>query len=361
MLSGEQHALRRLGRRARKKGFTLIGLASRYPFHCSRVAAAVAPFHRRIRELPFARDAELQIYLGTERRWHSPECDIAESIALQLVRRLDFSFVARTLLDSGFREFVDCASVKVISGIVRKNLRPEETVEVSSAAEPEGQKGRVVKAPKILVRPDPGPDAPKSSDDSATVDLPEEVDVPIAIVGWGCVVPGAEDVDRYWQSMLEGVDALVDLSEWYPVEAGDFLDPRRDPREVEPDKTYSVLAGAIHTIPYDSETLANYFTQDEFDSLTRSQQFLALALGQCVGSLLASREGVRVECALGSTADGIGEYDEALFVQSAVHVLQGLDEPPPLKAAFERILEEAMGHSVATPTALARSRPSGKW
>src|SRR5207249_3938186 len=34
---------------------------------------------------------------------------------------------------------------------------------------------------------------------------------PVAIVGMGCVVPGARDIPQYWQNIIEGVSGVVEM------------------------------------------------------------------------------------------------------------------------------------------------------
>src|SRR5689334_6470455 len=58
--------------------------------------------------------------------------------------------------------------------------------------------------------------APMAVDERGAVDA-------IAVVGMGCVFPGASDLRTYWQNIVGGVDAIstVPPARWDPV----FFDP----------------------------------------------------------------------------------------------------------------------------------------
>lgn len=65
-------------------------------------------------------------------------------------------------------------------------------------------------------------------------------DTNIAIVGIGCMFPGAENIDEYWNVLLNGEDHVQDIpTERFNVEA--FYDPNPD----HPRKSYVRKAGLI--------------------------------------------------------------------------------------------------------------------
>lgn len=62
----------------------------------------------------------------------------------------------------------------------------------------------------------------------------------IAIVGIGCMFPGADNVDEFWQVLINGEDHVREIPpERFIVEA--FYDPDPD----HPHKTYVKKAGLI--------------------------------------------------------------------------------------------------------------------
>src|SRR5439155_24391456 len=42
-------------------------------------------------------------------------------------------------------------------------------------------------------------------------DVEETTACPVAIVGMGCVIPGARDIPQYWQNIMEGWSGIVHM------------------------------------------------------------------------------------------------------------------------------------------------------
>ncbi|MEO0563745.1 MAG: beta-ketoacyl synthase N-terminal-like domain-containing protein, partial [Chloroflexota bacterium] len=71
----------------------------------------------------------------------------------------------------------------------------------------------------------------------------------IAIVGLGCVFPGAATPDAFWQNLIEERDLRTPLShrETYPLDPSDCYDARPG----EPDKYYNAYGGFIRDFTFD--------------------------------------------------------------------------------------------------------------
>ena len=71
--------------------------------------------------------------------------------------------------------------------------------------------------------------------------------VPVAIIGMGCLFPGAGDLKRYWANIRDGVDAIreVPATHWNP---DDYHDP--DPKA--PDRTYARRGGFLDPVDFPS-------------------------------------------------------------------------------------------------------------
>ncbi len=83
-----------------------------------------------------------------------------------------------------------------------------------------------------------------------TPDPPPPPPADVAIVGLGCILPGAPDVARLWTNILEKVDAISEV----PAERWDWrqmYDPDRSTR----DKVYSRWGGFIDPVPLDPMAL----------------------------------------------------------------------------------------------------------
>src|SRR5256885_13795029 len=70
--------------------------------------------------------------------------------------------------------------------------------------------------------------------------VPVPVPVPVAIIGMGCLSPGAGDLARYWANIRDRRDAIAEVpaTHWRPE---DYFDP--DPKA--PDRTYARRGGVL--------------------------------------------------------------------------------------------------------------------
>src|SRR5689334_275717 len=70
--------------------------------------------------------------------------------------------------------------------------------------------------------------------------------IPIAIVGMACRLPGADDLDQYWQLLINGRSTVVEMPP-------DRLDQSLyfDPREGIVGKTYSKLGALLSNREFD--------------------------------------------------------------------------------------------------------------
>src|SRR6185436_13514216 len=368
-------------------GVTLTFLKSRYPFHSSHLAGAVERFAASLRTFDFA-PGRVPVWLAMEGRLYSQKLDLPALLASQLTRRLDFAGAARSLHAAGYRRFIEAGSGDMVSKLILKNLAtPEGEVSAQPVAKPgEGlSRGLARLAPAAS----PGPAAlyaemaqllreaveridraaqllrlaeTASTSSSARPALPEgppavapepqfpielepEIEpapepclqMPIAVVSMGCVLPGAADADEFWRHVLEGVSGIVDLAELDPDLGRDFV-AARGGGEIVPDKSYTMLIGAIRQVAWDAPRLSGFYDEPAFAALTRGQKLLASALGQALAGLPGGAGTVvsgRGQCILGATADGSSEYDEALFLDSVRGAVLEI-ELPELDAPAER-------------------------
>src|ERR1041384_5483850 len=191
--------------------------------------------------------------------------------------------------------------------------------------------------------------APQSDAHQPAAFVDEECgELPIAIVSLGCVLPGARDPEQYWSNILTGVSGVSNLVDTDPSAAVAFLvQSNGDQIKVVPDKTYTLLHGSIPSVAYDAALLSTVYTEAEFQSLTKGQKILALAVAQTVSRLkvpLDLSQPIKMQCIVGATADGSKEYDDALFVESVAGLLESLDEPEDLRRAFAETLEDISGY-----------------
>ncbi|WP_375757629.1 SDR family NAD(P)-dependent oxidoreductase [Corallococcus exercitus] len=303
------------------KGFTFI--SSRYPFHHPGLAPAVAAFRASLADLT-VQPARGPIYSPIERRvYGGGRSELAGALASHLVRPFDFPGAVETLVGAGCTRFVDCGTGGRLTRIVQRILPADTSVALTSL-------DRALPA-------DP-PAAPPVARDAETV-APG-----IAVVSLGCMLPGgAKDPETYWRNIQRGISGIVDTGLNHPDQVVDFVGPA-----VTPDRTYTLLTGRV----LDTDLVPPPgLSPDRFQRYGREQQLLAIALTQAMESLrsTAPRGPGRIQCLLGSTADGSPEYDDALCLEAGEALLRARGE---MALEFSALMREALGGS-ATSAELA--------
>lgn len=199
-----------------------------------------------------------------------------------------------------------------------------------------------------------------SSHATQEINYPAEecLEMPIAIVSMGCVLPGAANPEVFWENVKNGVSGIIDLAQTDPTLAQDFLAGSvTDGLHIVSDKTYTLLNGTIAEISYDVSLLSAVYTEKEFGELTRGQRLFALALAQSLAKVRGPNfsKAVNLQCILGATADGSSEYDEARVLDSLYRTVQELDEPPHVRESFSHMLEETLGYKYGDSRKLSQS------
>lgn len=291
--SGRRAELLALGEHLAQQGVTATLLKSRYPYHCRMLAAAVGPFAVGIDSLR-AGPLRQRLFSPADGRYHQDGDAVLRQLPLHLVRRLDFQGGVRKLYERGVRTFVQCGAGDALAKIVRRALDPQPDLRcvggplpgeaLPAALERMAGLGSVGAAPAPLATANPP--RPEVAE--------HPLEEPIAIIGMGCVLPGAADVEQYWANVLSGRSGIDDLGRIEPHARADFLRAGG----VHPDKTYSLLTGIAPPVGPSADA--------------RPQSLLAAALSQAC----PARDLGRVACFLGSTADGSREHDEAVLAVS---------------------------------------------
>lgn len=345
-------------------GFTL--LKSRYPFHSSLLSSAVAPFTSMIKDYQYS-SSEIPVYSAIEKEFYSSNHEFGKILPSHFIRSFDFSEAVVSLYKKGCRFFIECGGGNVLTKLVQKNLTNKDGVVAQSSVRSSNnsvQEGlrqtlEICFEKGILSSPQPEPSVnqirteriskpakevvqPGPLNSSTKSESAPSIDMPIAIVSMGCVLPGATDPDEYWRNLKDGISGIVDWKEIYPEMVHDFLSKS----DLTLDKTYSSLAGLVQKLNYDIDRLP--FSEEEFTKLSKAQQFLAVSLSQSLSGLnedIQSFDSGRVCCILGSTGDGSAEYDEALFVECLRKIVEELDEPEILRDSFCHSLEKVLGYT----------------
>jgi 3-oxoacyl-(acyl-carrier-protein) synthase/NAD(P)-dependent dehydrogenase (short-subunit alcohol dehydrogenase family) len=414
VVSGAHADLEALREFAPGQGITVTLLKSRHPFHSSRLARAADLFRTNLNAYEFNAPA-IPVTICTEKRILTPDCDVAELLASQFVKPLDFSGLLKEIAAEGDAYFVECGGGDVLTKLVLKNCSDrsgilahavavpgvgvragiEKTVAEarkagvfrpeSAALQVTGQlrqlEGKVValegmiQSARITLQQILGTHAAPAYSAGLRIGLaevelkpaiapaparrqypaeqcPEE---PIAITSLGCVLPGAANPDEYWRNILDGVSGIVDLTQHDPHASHDFI--RGTPEKIVSEKSYTLLNGSILATRYEAGILSPWFTEEAFSRLGRGQRILALAIAQTLAELskqVTSDASLRIQCILGGTADGAEEYDEALFADSLYARADRLRAPEPMQSAFEQVIEKVTGYPRGSSEGMAQ-------
>lgn len=362
VVSGPEDELDELGRRFAKAAVSVTRLQSNYPFHSPLLAGSSRAFRIALRGHRFAHP-RYPVMIGIDLAWAGSETDIIDAMARQLVTPLNFVAQVGRYQAEGYSRFIECGGgtivTKVIARVLKSSAAPhrewatfpstsdinermaEVAREVSASAPvvlpvaPRTAPVAVAPAPPVApAGPEPSP-PPLPPARAAVTAAPTE---PIAIVGMGCVLPGgADSPDQFWQNITTGVSGIVDLADSIPYARHDFVAGDADsvPPKIIPDKTYTLLNGSIARVHYNAPLLAGRYTEDEFLHLTKGQQMLAISIAQADRTVTRPPQ-ARVQCILGSTADGVAELDEAHFAASVREVLKQSDVSQPDAEAFAK-------------------------
>ncbi|WP_249351160.1 type I polyketide synthase [Corallococcus exiguus] len=303
------------------KGFTFI--SSRYPFHHPSLAPAVTAFRASLADLA-VHPARGPVYSPIERRVYGRGgSELAGALASHLVRSFDFPGAVETLVGAGCARFVDCGTGGRLTRIVQRILPKDTPVAMTSV-----DRSLPVGPPAVT---------PFARDAAPVVPA-------IAVVSLGCMLPGgAKDPETYWRNIQRGISGIVDTGVSHPDQVVDFVGPA-----VTPDRTYTLLTGRV----LDSDLVPPPgITPDRFQRYGREQRLLAIALSQVMESLrsTAPRAPGRIQCLLGSTADGSPEYDDSLCVEAGEALLRARGETA---REFSALMREALGVT-ATSSELA--------
>ncbi|GEL68810.1 type I polyketide synthase [Myxococcus virescens] len=316
----EQLARLRALLEGRGQGFTFV--SSRYPFHHPDMAPAAKAFREMLGRVPMQAPRG-RVYSPIERRAYvGGRPELADALASHLVRSFDFLGTVETLTRAGCARFVDCGTTGVLARIVQKIIPEETAAEVSVIS-------KLLPAERS---------APSAGIEPKSVDAAEVDESGIAVVSLGCILPGgAKDPETYWQNIRKGISGIVDQGLLQPELVTDFAGPAGTP-----DRTYTLLTGYVRD---DDLVPPPGFDPTRFQQYVREQKLLAIALSQAMQGLkpLASKSPGRIQCLLGSTAEGSAEYDAALSVEAGEALLSARGERVHDIAALACAAREALG------------------
>ena len=347
IVSGRHGDLERLDALAAHFGIAITRPAGIGPVHSRLALPGVAPWAAALRGLAW-KTPDIPVYSAPERGLQPADADLPALLASHLARPLQFHDALVDLAGRGGRVFVECGSGSLLTDLARSVLGGAITaMPTLPAAGGFAESLDLAVAACGLERPPAVAASSASRPPAGAASAPPEPQAPrhpgatpIAVVGLGCVLPGALDPDELWARILETATCLGDEP---PYDARDFLSV--GPMPV-PDKTYAALGGWARGFQPGPEAAT-------FATLT--QQHLAAALVQCLAGIEGAKPAAdRIQVLLGSTGDGCREYDDALLLAS----LTAPEGPRPSTCPRWRVGRGRWrGRSGALPTRPATARP----
>jgi len=260
----------------------LSRISSRYAFHTPRLTRASAQFLAALDDIPVVTPTR-EVYSPIHDDYYD-RCsgeEIKTRLAAQMVTPFHFLRAIQRLFAEGCRRFVECSGKTVVVSSLLNTFG--DKVQVSGVARPPLRTG-AQSADRNAERPAMGEEVAAGE--------------AYAIVGYGCVLPGAANPDELRELLHDGRSGIVDMRT-IDARYADFSGRGQGGVPT----TYSTLAGRVDDAalsPGGAPTGSGY---------DRTQRLLAVALSQCAPRVKA-RPG-RVRCLLGATADGSEAFDLA--------------------------------------------------
>jgi acyl transferase domain-containing protein/NAD(P)-dependent dehydrogenase (short-subunit alcohol dehydrogenase family)/acyl-CoA thioesterase FadM len=363
VVSGREPELTHLVDRAKLLGITCHRVTSAYPFHSQLLEPAVAAFRHGLRNIPLG-ESRVAVYSPIEGAFYHPGRIDPPS---HFVRPLVFPDAVRRLHAAGAKVFIECGAT-VLHPIIRRILHDDPAIEVLKPFTASDDGAALARAlarcaelglvrtsapgakPAVVAlrASDPAPTAPSPAPRATAAAGARPIADSIAVVSLGAILPGCSDAASFWQQLLAGRSGLSDAAEDRPELAEFFL--RRG--AVCADKTYTFLGGYVRDLGSTRERLP--FTAVELGRLSLAQRLLATSVAQCLGGLRSQPpDPRRTAVFIGATADGVGEYDEALLAVSLAEAAARGARDANAAQTVRRRIEEILGRSAKELPALA--------
>ncbi len=336
VVAGPHRELTRLRTQLEGRGQGFTAVPSRYPFHHPKAMAPAVDAFRTSLSVIAAGPAQGPIYSPIAQQVYAGGRDeLADALARHLVTPFDFLTAVETLARAGCTRFVDCGTNGRLSRMVERILGTGARYETETIDAALPAVTPAVEAAPVA----PAGTAPGTLRPATLATTPVDMADAIAVVSLGCILPGgANDPETYWQNIRRSVSGIVDHGEIEAHLDTDFVGPAGTP-----DRTYTLLTGRVR----DTDLIAPPGLDPvRFAGYIRVQKLLAIALSQAVAALgVSARAPSRVQCMLGSTADGSYEYDIALCAEAGDALMRSRGAYDPALARATRSVFGVTGSS----------------
>lgn len=350
--SGPLDQLERLQSHFRKIGVQSARVPSPTSFHHPSLRDAAAEWLESMQRLSI-QSPRTKVYSPIGRRLVLETDHIASVLASQLLRPFDLQGSVQDLVAMGVTRVVDCGSTGPLAKLI--SVTAQDLTEVCCSTSLEKRSAwKHSEAPAVGRRPrlnghslgqpdsylaDVGHQAAnhpnqRDGDTEPNHEEPSNRVPTTAIVGRGCLLPaGAKSPSELFDAVMQQRVGLIDQRNLDPHWTDDFYSEK-----LVPDRSTSHLSGYVN----DSDiTCPSGMDQQRFETFTRTQKLLCIALSPCLAGL---KDAERIICLMGATADGFEDQDEATSLSFA-----GLD---PSHSDVDRLMNSARSARQTPHTAI---------
>lgn len=327
VISGSLGDIEKLKARLAADGHMLTVLSSAYPFHSSKLIPAQDRFTKLIKNITF-NTGNIPVYFSDEDRLYNPITQMDVILASHLVHRFDYQQTIQSLRNSGVSRFIECGGSEMLRNILRKIL-----IDDINSIQLKGVEDYLATQNVVQIKP-PSFDAASKSKRYINDSIHKTSIEPIAIIGFGAVLPSALDSDKYWYNTEQGISGIFNYEEIDQHFLTDFFSEGK----VEKNKTYSRLCGTIDESLLDAAMVEGGHSNAK--DYAKIQKMIALATSEALQKGLLKFDSQifeRAVCYFGATADGIKEYDETLVYQQLHDELLAELEPERKKMLVNRL------------------------
>lgn len=326
IVSGPETDISRLNEHARQHGVSVTQIASKYPFHSSLLSKSKERFVRYTNTVDY-KQAEMDVYFPVEHILYASEKNVGQLLANHLVEKFSFIDAIDTLIAQDVTHFVECGGGSMLQKIIHKSLSQNgrnDPIQLS------GYDGSVI-FPHIHLHT---PTQHHYHSEALSME-------PLAIIGYGAVLPSATDSEQYWFNMERGINGVYNYSDIDPH----FIEDCYSEGEVKVGKTYSELCGYI--TPESLEQAAKTRSVHFKEHYAKVQKMIALSLNEALDKAKLQPNASIFKNSvsfLGATPDGIQEYDDALVFDQ---IKKELQFSPEMHEQFEKIFTNASPQTYA--------------
>ncbi len=299
VVSGSADSITQFSEICKKFGIPNTLVKSEYPFHSELMAKAIPAFFQSMKGIRFS-IPKIPVFSPFVGRYYTAEDDIAEHLAFHLMKPVFFSSAIEDLMSSGFNTFYEMSGRRILTGVINQSysslygiqafeVRPNsltfkegfERLQSDFVSRPRTAASQTSEFKNINLDQKPTLNLaakPKDSGISGFTTEESETLNRYAIVGMGCVFPGASSLAEYWS-------LLRDAKTTFKAPPADLWNPdffySSDRRAW--DKFYDNVSSSPDLVELTNRD--QRFSKEFQASITADENHFIAALQECIAKL----------------------------------------------------------------------------